>query len=399
LDPGTLVIVLLVVCGVTACLLAHTWLQNRSTPALGVWAICFMLWAAVAGIIAARGTIPELVALDAANALRLLAFGLAWQSARMLFDRKGSWLVAVLPAALWTSAALFHLFGDGLRLRLLLAVPVLAAYALAVAGELWRGSSKAQRVSRTIAFVLGLHAMALATRFFLALFLPESDLYGTLAHPMSPISLLECVAVTVACAPLLITAAKDQVLSQYRRAALLDPLTGVSNRRGFDLELQKVLARALRDRSPTALMLLDLDHFKAVNDNWGHVAGDRVLQMVARTIAAELRAGDLIGRLGGEEFVIALADCHTEEAAVLAERIRRSVAGRVILKGDAEIRLTISIGVASACGANSPDALIGDADAALYRAKAAGRDRIACAPERSEFPDKALEAGLVRRVA
>jgi diguanylate cyclase (GGDEF)-like protein len=137
-----------------------------------------------------------------------------------------------------------------------------------------------------------------------------------------------------------------------------------------------MLARAVRDGSSTALLLLDLDHFKTVNDKWGHLAGDAALRQFASTVAAELRGGDLLARLGGEEFAVALADRRTDQAENLAERIRRAVAALRVSAGAADIRLTVSIGVASIRDTDSLDALLKEADLALYQAKASGRDRV-----------------------
>ena len=139
----------------------------------------------------------------------------------------------------------------------------------------------------------------------------------------------------VALAFLLLSAAKDEIGLKHRDAAFVDPLTGVLNRRGFEAEAERMLLRAARDGSSTALLVLDLDHFKAVNDNWGHPVGDLALRAVAKAVAEELRGGDVIGRLGGEEFVIALAGNRTDQAAVLAEqcgaRLRRWPSARAKL--------------------------------------------------------------------
>jgi diguanylate cyclase (GGDEF)-like protein len=163
---------------------------------------------------------------------------------------------------------------------------------------------------------------------------------------------------------------------QHREAALIDPLTGVANRRGFDAGVAQMLARARRDGSSTALLLLDLDHFKAVNDTWGHQVGDHVLQAVARAVEQQLRRGDVVARLGGEEFAVALAGSGADQAAMLAEAMRRAVAALDIRRGEASIGLTVSIGVAALRAADSLDALFSRADAALYRAKTAGRNRV-----------------------
>jgi diguanylate cyclase (GGDEF)-like protein len=141
-----------------------------------------------------------------------------------------------------------------------------------------------------------------------------------------------------------------------------------------------MLLRAGRDGSSTALLMLDLDHFKSVNDKWGHPVGDRALSSVAKVMTEELRGGDVIGRLGGEEFAVLLAGNRTDEAAVLAERIRRAVASFPVRYGDILIDLTVSIGVAAHRGTTTLEKLMAQADAALYRAKAAGRNRVELAP-------------------
>jgi diguanylate cyclase (GGDEF)-like protein len=236
----------------------------------------------------------------------------------------------------------------------------------------------------------------------LALSLTEAELPGSFAYPLHPLALVETMVVAISLAFLLLSGVREQVTMLYREAALVDPLTGVSNRRGFDAEAKRMLARARRDGTSTALLLLDLDHFKALNDRFGHLAGDRALKAFTRTVAAELREGDLLSRLGGEEFAVALADCRADQALKLAERIRRSAAALTLNEAGAEMRLTVSIGVASLRAAESLDALLTKADAALYRAKAGGRDRVEVHPAPAPAVVGELasdDAELVARVA
>lgn len=392
LDAGTLVAVLGVVCVLIASLLAFTWNQSRGVPILGTFAGCFALCAVAAGLAGAQGTIPEFFAVDAANAVRLLAFGLGWHAVCRLNGWTTNWALVLAPAALWLLGGLFSVFGDGYRLRILLSTSLVAAYSFAVAGALWHAASPTQRVARSVAALFFFHSLFLLARLFTALVVPEERLLDTIAYPLNPISLLETIAIAIALAFLLISAAKEKLLLQYRHAALIDPLTGVSNRRGFDAEVRRMLARSERSGASIALLLLDIDHFKSVNDNWGHLAGDRALQAFTRCVAAELRGGDLLARLGGEEFAVALADCRIDQALELAERIRQTVAKLVVHEGDAPIRLTVSIGVTSLRGAASPGALLEEADVALYRAKAAGRDRVNLAPANLAVIDTARTA-------
>ncbi len=382
LDAQTLAIVLLVVCTVLTGLLAMNWLQNRSVPEFGMWTISFALCAVAAGFFVARDFLPGLLALDIANTLRFLAFGIAWQAARRFSGRTGNWGLATAPAALWAAALSLSAFGDDLRLRVLVASPVVVALALAIAWELWRASPRAAWIARLAAGLLIVHGAAFAARFLYVAVVATVPLApaSTIAGPFHPIAILEALVLAVALAFLLLSAAKDEVGRQHRAAALVDPLTGVLNRRGFEAEAERMLLRAGRDGSSTALLMLDLDHFKAVNDSWGHPVGDLALQSVARTLTEELRGGDVLGRLGGEEFAIALAGNRTDQAAVLAERARRAVGSLAIRHGEALVQVTVSVGVAAHRGMTTLDKLMAHADAALYRAKSAGRNRVELAP-------------------
>jgi diguanylate cyclase (GGDEF)-like protein len=161
--------------------------------------------------------------------------------------------------------------------------------------------------------------------------------------------------------------------------AVRDPLTGLHNRRHLDRALDADLARRPRT-GQLALLVVDIDHFKRVNDRFGHAAGDRVLTTVAGTLSAAVRDGDTAARLGGEEFVVVLPGAGREQALARAEQVRREVAAaRHLLDGET-VGVTVSIGVAvcPAVGA-SRDELLGAADRALYSAKAAGRDRVLAA--------------------
>jgi diguanylate cyclase (GGDEF)-like protein len=167
-----------------------------------------------------------------------------------------------------------------------------------------------------------------------------------------------------------------------RRLALVDPLTDVGNRRAFADRLAAEIERSVRHDSPCALLFLDIDHFKLVNDRLGHAAGDRALQWVAGVLKASVRGADFVGRWGGEEFVVLLVETSRDGARTVAERIRSEIAstrGPHCGPGQ-EFAVTVSIGVAALPGdpADS-DALIAAADAAMYRAKCAGRNRVVAA--------------------
>lgn len=167
------------------------------------------------------------------------------------------------------------------------------------------------------------------------------------------------------------------------KLATRDGLTGLANRRCFDDTLNAEWQRALRQRQPLSLLMVDVDNFKAYNDAHGHLGGDECLKRIATAVASEMRANDLVARYGGEEFAVILPNQSLKGAAIVAERIRRRVELlRVPLyasEGVAPIQhVTVSIGAATAIAGPDNDAsqLVGIADAALYRAKHLGRNRI-----------------------
>jgi diguanylate cyclase (GGDEF)-like protein len=174
--------------------------------------------------------------------------------------------------------------------------------------------------------------------------------------------------------------ALDRARREADRLARIDVLTGIAGRRHWTEHAMRELARARHDNRPAAVVVLDVDHFKAVNDELGHAAGDAVLSDVAATISRTLRPQDTVGRWGGEEFVALLPGSTGEEAEPIAERIRDAVASTLERAGPGGAGITVSIGVADAAlGGYDLDAVVDLADRAMYRAKRGGRNRVAVA--------------------
>jgi two-component system, cell cycle response regulator len=204
-----------------------------------------------------------------------------------------------------------------------------------------------------------------------------------------------------------------------RRLATTDMLTSLLNRRAFMDAIERERARSDRHAFPLSLLLLDVDHFKRINDQRGHAAGDVVLQGIARILTSVARKSDFVARWGGEEFVVALPQTSEAGARVAAERVRRAVSAELHVASDGgpPIRVTVSVGVASAGAPWSIDRLIGAADAAMYAAKMRGRDRAEVAsdleesvsmrrtrteqrrPSASEFPVTTQSPSLAARLA
>jgi two-component system cell cycle response regulator len=163
---------------------------------------------------------------------------------------------------------------------------------------------------------------------------------------------------------------------QLRVEAMHDSLTGLLNRSAFFEAFDREVLRARRRRTPLAVIMADLDHFKAINDQHGHLVGDIVLRETADRLRASLRGVDVIGRYGGEEFIVAAGDCSLTNARGLAERFRSTVCTPAIEIPGGSLNVTMSVGVAAASDMNVSEHLVRTADEALYRAKRGGRNRV-----------------------
>ena len=162
--------------------------------------------------------------------------------------------------------------------------------------------------------------------------------------------------------------------------ATTDDLTGLANRRAFLERSPGIVLSAKRNGSTCSALYLDIDHFKDINDSFGHATGDEVIAAVGRAIANRLRRGDLVARYGGEEFVALLPDTPLDEAASLAEQIRRLVATTDLVTVNPPLEVHVSVGVAGLRLGDDTQTLLAAADAALYQAKRSGRNRVCIAP-------------------
>jgi diguanylate cyclase (GGDEF)-like protein len=194
----------------------------------------------------------------------------------------------------------------------------------------------------------------------------RSDCRGNPDEPMGTIGIITDIT------------ERKRMESQLRHMATIDELTGCINRRAFFSAAEQELERANRYGSPVSVLMIDIDHFKQVNDRFGHAAGDRALKATTAAIHANLREIDSFGRLGGEEFAALLPETTLAGAMLVAERLRQAVAAtEVELEETSPLRLTVSLGVAERMtGETAIDQLLARADTALYRAKAAGRNRV-----------------------
>ncbi|MBB3540426.1 MULTISPECIES: GGDEF domain-containing protein [unclassified Rhizobium] len=296
-------------------------------------------------------------------------------------------IICCALAAMLVSIPLLLLGLDGLAfIADNLAIAVLL---FATAHQYWRARAEAPA---PLTGITGLYALT-AISFVLCAAVLIAD--GKMVLGVAPsnwaedLSLAICIASMTGIGALSLALHQWRLAARHRLDAMTDPLTGLVNRRAlFDRYGQGTMGPA------TAVLVFDLDHFKSINDTFGHAGGDRVLKVFAGELAANCRAGDTAARLGGEEFALVLKEMAPGRAEMVAERIRKAFAAREIYLEDETLKCTVSVGVAP--GRSMPmdfDAMLSAADKALYEAKRAGRNRIELASRLHSVPAGPVRTG------
>jgi diguanylate cyclase (GGDEF)-like protein len=359
------------------CLLLFSWLQHRKVTALALWGSGFITASiATTLIIVCRGAIADFWSIIVGNALLAIAYGILWCGARKFDNRNVSIVLASVGVVLWLIACSISPIYHRPEARATVMATIGVAYTLLVAFELWRGRGD-QAWRWPIIVLLLAHAAAIPIHIPLVGALTNPDPSEPSDLDLLTFAAFESAFVCISMAYLFGGLAKDRITASFRRASLTDPLTGVTNRRGFFEIGERLLARARFRKDPVALVIFDLDQFKYINDQFGHAIGDEVLIAFCRIASAQLRPNDLFGRLGGEEFATLLPNTAAQDAIWLAERVRVAIEAASHTVEAHTIRMTVSAGVASLNeGTTALGAFLSAADNALYRAKATGRNRV-----------------------
>ncbi|MFY9895398.1 MAG: GGDEF domain-containing protein [Xanthobacteraceae bacterium] len=388
LDVGTLFVIAIGVTLLLGLLLLFVWTQER-IPALGWWGAAYLL-GAFSGVIWWFGDLtgPAPPA-GIANILLFVTVGMIWSAARLFHRRRVRWGLMFLGAAVWLVAWTFPAFAHSAASRIFVSSLIVASYTFLIAVELWRERRKSLIRRWPALFVPMLHGAVFLFPVALATLSQDDNVLRGVARGWIAVFFIEIVLYVVGAAFIVLILAKDRTVRFYKMAAATDPLTGVLNRRGFFQGAAIVMERSRGSMGPVSVLSFDLDHFKSINDRWGHAVGDAVLQLFATVARKTMRADDVIGRLGGEEFVAILPGMVADAAAV-AERVRTAFAAAGAELDGRQITATVSVGVACGSPLTTVEALIARADAALYRAKMKGRDRV-------ETADEAVAAAPERR--
>jgi diguanylate cyclase (GGDEF)-like protein len=373
IDIPTLFLVLMLNCLLVGIIFLAAWFTNRGAVQIRIGTAALVMAAGVL-LLALRGQIPDRLSIDVANALIFFGLGLAWAGVRIFHQRPAPVGFVLAGGVIWLAACAIPAFYASFAGRMALGASIAAAYALAAGLEFSRKESEHLKARRPIAILLFFHAAVLIFRGGYAIFGPPSaDLIE--GNWLQNLLLAEPTVMLVALSLLGVGLVRERTEVALRRTAETDDLTGVRNRRAIFAEAPAVIAAAARQGRPVALLLFDLDHFKTINDRFGHSAGDDTLRAFARIASGAIRETDFFGRIGGEEFAALLPGADEQTARFIAERIRLDFSRAALAPDGASA--TVSAGVAAAKAADTDfEKLYARADKALYEAKRTGRDRV-----------------------
>lgn len=381
LDSFTLLVATVATLVFLGCAMLYFWNRDRRSRWLLWWSVPFL----VGGISTLSYLLPnwesDFVPIAVGNALRIGALGLFYEGARAFERRQPLLLPTMAIVAAWLLLCMIPSFLHSMPARIVAASLANGGLVVMAAWELWRGRDEylPSRLPAVIVFLS--FAVLMLVRIAGVNVLP----FPMGAQPLDPVWMAGFDLIVFVHATflglLLIALTKERLELEQRNIAMIDPLTGLMNRRAFMTHVERNARRTGHGRESTALLVLDLDEFKSVNDRFGHDVGDKVLASFAAVAEANARPGDLMFRLGGEEFCFILPETDRAGALAVAERIRRAFATRAVETERGERVLgTVSIGIAVADYAGfDTEVLLAAADAALYEAKSRGRNRIVVA--------------------
>ena len=383
LDVPTLFTVSTCVTALLGAFLVYLWIQDRSVRALAWWGAAYLIGGSAVALwgiqITATFPLPLPLPAELPTALLFLAGGTIWNGARLFHGRSVKpfgWFAGMI---VWLAASQLPNFAVWTTGRIALSSIIISLYTFLTAVEL-RRERRRSLARHWASFLLPvLHAAVFLSPVVLMAFVAEDA--ASFANAWFAVFALQTLLYVVGTAFVVVVMAKEELVRVHKTAAATDPLTGLFNRRGFLEAAQRVMARRARRGQPVTVLIFDLDHFKSINDRFGHAVGDEALRVFAAEASANMRSTDIIGRLGGEEFVVVLPS-PLGEAVSVGERVRMAFALAAARIGDHRLGATVSVGAACAAKATGDvDALIDRADAALYRAKASGRNRLVAAEE------------------
>jgi diguanylate cyclase (GGDEF)-like protein len=353
------------------------WLNDRRSLWFAWWSATFFFGSLAALAFLLRGFGIDFVAIGGGVSCVIAVFGCFWQGARAFNGRRPLWLTVLLPPGVWVAACSVPNFTGNVGYRVVLSSLLIAPLAAMSAVEFWRGRQERLPSRWPVIVLLATLTLLFASRIPLVNLLPFP--FGAL--PLEPgwvpafnlIMFFHTLMLTV----LLVAMSKERLELDQRTKAQTDPLTGALNRRAFVARGGRLALRHQHQSAPLSLLFLDVDHFKALNDRFGHSGGDDVLIKFVAVVHENIRPTDFLFRIGGEEFCCLLPNTRTDQARLVAERIRQQFEFVTVDVAGTPVKATVSLGIASteAFGYDL-DTLMRKADMAVYAAKRQGRNRV-----------------------
>jgi diguanylate cyclase (GGDEF)-like protein len=372
---------------VLGALFAVFWLKARAAPWFGWWSATLLLGAITSALYMWRGT-ESLISVGLGNAALIASFACCWQGARVFDRRRPLWSAVLALPALWLAACFIPAFMTSIPYRIVVSSGLVAPLLAMAAVEFWRGRSERLPSRWPVVVIFTSFALFFAARIPLIGVAPFP--FGALPMEYGWVGAFNLLMFshTILLSVLLVSLSKERLELDQRTKAQTDPLTGALNRRAFIGRGERLLQRHAHERAPLCLVFLDLDHFKSLNDRFGHSGGDDVLMSFVGLLNACIRPTDFLFRIGGEEFCCLLPYTTTEQAHRVAERIRHQFEMTTVLIAGSPVKATASLGIASTeAFGYELDTLMRRADMAVYAAKRSGRNRVMVANLGDEMPD------------
>ncbi len=374
-------------------------MQTKDSEGMLWWAGANLTLAAAIPLVATPHI--NLTSVLVAVTLLNISPALVWASARACNGHKVDIGVVGSGAGVWLVLFTIPIVRETLDVYVTLNLAIAATFLFAAALEFWRGRNDRLTARGPLIVLLVLHATFSAGGAIASALGALTPVGGTALLNWLGFVHFETLAFVVGTSIFTVAMARERQELLHKIEANTDSLTGLANRRSFYEDAQRILAARRETGASVSVILFDLDHFKAINDNFGHGPGDEVLRVFGQTSLKMLRGSDLIGRIGGEEFAVMLPGAGVEAAYLVAERTR--VAFTSACAGIDEFTATLSAGVARAKINSTVDSLLKAADEALYRAKSNGRNRVEIAGRESTAevvePAPVAAALITRQVA
>lgn len=378
LDPRTLVVVSLVCATLLGSVSLVFATMQGSSRVIGAWGAGMLLLALGMLGLALRGLVPDWISIAVANTVIVAALVLALRSLRRFLhsaprDRTGWTLTSMLFLYLLAFTVLWP-SNVARTVAISTAIAVMAVRAALLLRH--RAPAECRLSCRFAEVVFWVSAAMAVARGTSILFVPTSDVMSA-ADPSNAATFLFYTGFIIVATLSVMWMEIESLQGALVHSARYDSLTSLFNRGTFLAEFEREVSRSVRGGGAFSLAIFDLDHFKQLNDRYGHPVGDRVLKSFAEVLRASIRKHDTAGRHGGEEFALLMPNAGKDTGVRVAERVRRELEGRRVMVDDKRIEVTVSGGVATyGVDGEDWDTLLSAADTALYEAKNAGRNRI-----------------------